>query len=140
MNTPCNTKFCNPSGLHRPVERLKPPLIPPKEGNSLPFGAGLSSSIPVREYRPVENVSHGWLHSVRNASCGWIALLPSDAFLTECPNNIQFILELDSFLPGDAFLTECPNNIQFILKLDSFLPDDASRQGGKDFRYNVEHK
>ncbi|MDR2146213.1 MAG: hypothetical protein LBE91_07135 [Tannerella sp.] len=47
------------------------------------IGVGLSSSNPVRDYRSVENVFRSWLHSIRNASCGWLNFLPSDASLRE---------------------------------------------------------
>jgi hypothetical protein len=40
--------------------------------------------IPVGMHRSVENRCRCRLHSIRNASCVWIAFLPGDAILTDC--------------------------------------------------------
>jgi hypothetical protein len=75
MTTPCNTQILQSVRIAS-------------------LGRKLSSSIPVREYRSVENVFHCWLHSVRNASCGFFAFLPSDASRQGCRQYSGIILSI----------------------------------------------
>jgi hypothetical protein len=82
----------------------------------------LSNSISVREYRPVENVSRCRLHSVRNASCGWIAFLPSDTFLPECTGKSCIPDGMHSGVGRFFYQTLFPTGMeQFYSKEENYL-------------------
>jgi hypothetical protein len=81
-------------------------------GKSLHSPAHSGRAVKYCIFRSVENIFQIGVHSVRNASYGWIPFLPSDAFLSKCQNKDNLSVDLTvlkgSSPPERGFISRYP--------------------------------